>query len=95
MRDKADEMYRRFGKLEGKRCKDCIHLCSYSQSRTWYKCELYGISRSEATDWGKNYTSCGFFNVDARGMNPVYKQIRERTKDDNKPLPDQMTMFDC
>lgn len=46
---KIEAMYHYFGHGEGK-CGDCSNLCTYTASRTWYKCKVYGESNSEATD---------------------------------------------
>ena len=43
--------YRRmYGYDESHRCGDCVHLVKTVANRTYYKCELIGISASEATD---------------------------------------------
>ena len=43
--------YRRmYGYDEAHRCGDCRHLVKKEANRTFYKCELIGISASEATD---------------------------------------------
>ena len=43
--------YRRmYGYDEAHRCGDCRHLVKKETNRTFYKCELIGISASEATD---------------------------------------------
>ena len=42
---------RLYGYDENKRCGDCRYLCKTStNSHTFYKCNLIGISASEATD---------------------------------------------
>ncbi len=54
-------MFKRYGRGEpGKTCKNCKHFFSYRHGkRVFYKCELFGISRSEATDWRGKYPACG------------------------------------
>ena len=43
--------YRRmYGYDESHRCADCVHLVKTVANRTFYKCELIGLSASEATD---------------------------------------------
>lgn len=56
-----DGMYQLFGRGNGK-CKNCSHLCSYTANRTWYKCEIWGVSSSESSDWRLSYDACGLFN---------------------------------
>lgn len=53
---RMQEMY---GTTKGKQCKTCKHLCSYKQSRTWYKCGLWIQSASQATDIRLKDTACG------------------------------------
>lgn len=53
-----------FGTVDGKTCKTCKHLCSYTQSRTWYKCELWIKSKSTATDIRLRDTACGKYEED-------------------------------
>lgn len=47
------------GKLEGKTCKSCNHCIKYRyHDRTYYKCELWYLSNSEATDIRLKNTTC-------------------------------------
>ena len=46
------------GLLPGKTCGTCKHCVGYRQSRTWYKCELWIVSASSATDIRKKNTAC-------------------------------------
>jgi len=52
-------MYRRHGKTPGKKCKTCAHLKRYEYGHTYYKCVLYGLSASSATDWRLKWDACG------------------------------------
>lgn len=61
---KIDVMHHLFGKVEGKRCADCPHLCKNVYNRTYYKCDCYGQSNSVATDWAKSWTACGLIDGD-------------------------------
>ena len=50
-RETIKTRYRRmYGYDEAHRCGDCRHLVKTEANRTYYKCELIGISASEATD---------------------------------------------
>ena len=49
---------------EGKRCRGCAHFLSFLVNRRWYKCEAYGVSCSEATDWGGKWPACGLYTED-------------------------------
>ena len=93
-------MHRLFGKTEGQRCKDCDHLIRYKANRTYYKCQWYGESSSEATDWRLKYDACGLFNKPNGDIHmdvPVYKAERTRTHRsvlDNYECDGQMSIED-
>lgn len=55
---KIEAMYHYFGCGTG-HCADCEHLIRKVYDRTYYKCEVYGDSNSEATDWRKSWPACG------------------------------------
>ena len=55
-----------YGITEGKTCKTCKHLCSYTQSRWWYKCGLWIRSASQATDIRLKDTACGKYEEDTQ-----------------------------
>ena len=61
---KIHAMHKRFGTCGLLRCKGCCHLIGGKyHDRQYYKCELYGLSHSEATDWRLSYQACGMYNV--------------------------------
>ena len=68
---KIEAMYREYGICDGQICGDCCNLSSYTQSRTWYKCEAYGVSNSEATDWAKRNMACGLFDIPFDKVNRI------------------------
>lgn len=51
---KRETIKSRFRKMYGfdeeHRCANCIHLIASKRDRTYYKCEVMGVSASEATD---------------------------------------------
>ena len=62
---KSEAMYFLFGREEGKKCKDCPHIVRHGWgNRNYIKCEMYGNSNSEATDWALSWTACGLINGD-------------------------------
>ena len=68
---KHELMYSLFGKSEDK-CKDCKHYTSYRyHDKRYRKCEVYGLTCSEATDWKANSDACGLFNKDTQHENIV------------------------
>lgn len=76
---KIDAMHTQYGKRSGKLCKDCDYLCSYTANRRWYKCRMYGVSSSEATDWRLSYVACGLIDHPGQEIDPRYT-VLERLK---------------
>lgn len=61
---KFERMWAMYGKREDKTCGACAHLVTFGAEKspaTYFKCERYGISSSEATDWRKKWTACGLW----------------------------------
>ena len=73
---KIELMHKLFGKLPGRTCKECDHLCSFTASHKWYKCENYGETSSEATDWRLKWSACGLIDIPKRLEVPVVKMLR-------------------
>ena len=62
---KVEAMYFLFGREGEKKCISCPHLLRHRwNDRTYFKCEMYGDSNSEATDWALSWTACGLINGD-------------------------------
>lgn len=87
-------MYKLFGfcKETGKHCKDCEHLLKHVANRTYYKCECYGDTSSEASDWRVGSPACGLFNKPYNG-NPVIRMVTT-APDPEEQIEGQMTIFD-
>jgi hypothetical protein len=45
-------------------CRGCVHLVRVGH-RGWMKCEIYGITGSEASDWRAKWPACGLFTAPA------------------------------
>ena len=89
---KIHAMHKRFGTCGVFRCKDCDHLLkNRPTNRVCYKCELYGDTSSEATDWRLAYQACGMYNmpVDLDKWETVLEQIKHSPKPE-PPLEGQM-----
>lgn len=71
---KIDMMHSMFGRIEGHSCKECSNL--RGSPGDYYKCNVYGSSFSESTDWVQKWTACGLFNKDYDGI-PI-KEIVKR-----------------
>lgn len=76
---KIAAMHKYFGVSElSATCRQCGHLMRVQAgNRHVYKCEMYGDSASEATDWRLGYTACGWFGKD---VPPFYTPLIEVLK---------------
>lgn len=86
-------MHKRFGTCGVFRCKDCDHLIGGKyHDKQLYKCELYGLTHSEATDWRLSYQACGMYNM-PQNMDrwvPMIEQIRHAPKGQEPPIEGQI-----
>lgn len=73
--EKIEIMYRNFGKTEGEICRNCFHVVKNEMGKTYNKCECYGLSSSEATDFPMMVTACGLFNKET-DVKDIYKGNR-------------------
>lgn len=56
---KYKTMQQQYGELSGKKCGDCAHCVRVRHNRkNFYKCELWHISSSEATDIRLKNVAC-------------------------------------
>lgn len=94
---KINAMYKLYGCVSWRTCKDCPYLIGYDyHGRHYYKCKAYGNTASEATDWRLYYHACGLIVM---GMPtdhiPVLYRLKHGARgNDNQPIPGQITMFD-
>ena len=58
---KIDAMYNYYGRGVGL-CKNCQHFTRKEWGRVYRKCQVYGDSNSEATDWRAGYQACGLID---------------------------------
>lgn len=49
------------GTIEGYKCKECKHLVKRRYAGTYYKCELWQMTNSAASDIRLKNTACGKF----------------------------------
>lgn len=93
---KIDIMHQMFGESE-RLCKDCGHFLRMRyRDKLYRKCEVYGVTNSEASDWKASYQACGLFNKPYPYAG--YKVIRYVTPDrktevDNEPLEGQLDLL--
>lgn len=69
---KIDAMHTLYGTRPGRTCAECEYLCSYLRNRRYYKCKMYGVSLSEATNWRLSYEACGQIDRPGQVIDPRY-----------------------
>lgn len=93
---KIDAMHQFYGKdPEERKCAECEFLLHGRYHDKWYyKCEVYGCSHSESTDWRKSYGACGLIGKAFPEGDTRIKDVvsRERPKEE-EPMPGQLSMF--
>lgn len=84
---KIDLMHKLFGKSRnGLLCSECKHFYRKDARGTLRrKCEVYGDSNSEATDWKATYPACGLAPDKPYSGKPVV-ELSSRGKEPAKPL---------
>lgn len=93
---KLAAMHKEYGKSYGNKCAGCQQLVCYEarSGRRWYKCQAYGESAAESTDWAKSWPACGLYGqpVD-KGRTPLLERLKHAKRPDNKPIEGQISMF--
>ena len=88
---KHELMYQLFGKADGL-CKNCKHYRYHDYNR--HKCEVYGDTRSEASDFAGNRQACGLFpDKPYNGRNVIELVHRGKEKEDYS-VEGQLSLFD-
>lgn len=94
---KIDLMHRIFGVSDGHACRECSNLVKGRyHDRILTKCNVYGLTHSEASDWAGRWQACGAFNQ-AINMGPIIRDVvpdRRQKETDSSPLDGQM-MMEC
>ena len=90
---KHELMYEMFGRTAGKTCRDCEN-CGLHEvgNRTVYKCEVYGVTWSAATDWAIGKEACGMFDKQWDGK-PIVR-LRMAKNDCRVVLDGQVSLFE-
>lgn len=92
---KIEAMHRYYGVDPGRRiCDDCQHLVRYEAgNKVVYKCALYGLSHSEATDWRKKWEACALISHDTNeDWTPIIELLRHEPRRHNVPLDGQISI---
>lgn len=74
---KIRAMHARFGRSDGI-CGDCPHFVRYRyHDRILLKCEAYGLTHSEATDWRVKWSACGMKDLSVPDdYIPVFDRVK-------------------
>ena len=91
---KIQAMYERFGRYGVGACRDCCHFVTGRyHDKILRKCDVYGLTHSEATDWAGKYAACGQFNKPYKG-GPIIELLKYGPRrQNNSPVDGQMDMF--
>lgn len=88
-------MHRLFGVSDGHTCRECSNFVKGKyHDRMLYKCKVYGMTHSAASDWAGRWQACGAFNQ-AINRGPIIRDVvpdRRQKETDSSPLDGQMMM---
>lgn len=92
---KQDLMYSLFGQADGQ-CKGCEHFIRFKyHDKNRRKCEVYGDTRSEASDWAGKWQACGLFPDKPYNGRPVIEIVkRGQSKQEPMQCEGQITIGD-
>ena len=93
---KIHAMHKRFDTCGVFHCATCSHLIGGKyHDRQYYKCELYGVTHGESTDWRLSNQACGMYNVpqDMDKWVPVLEQIKHAPRSPEPPLEGQIRII--
>ena len=93
---KIDLMHHLYGKAEPHKCRDCSNLITGGyHDKTFRKCKVYGLTRSEASDWAVKYTACRMINKEYTGR-PIIELVKHNSSRSmaEVPLDGQIKMED-
>lgn len=84
---KIDAMHHFYGYGSGF-CGECPHF----REKARFKCAVYGITASEATDWRKSWIACGLIDKPFPGDEKrIFERITRDQRQDEQ-LPGQIIM---
>ena len=89
---KIEAMRERFGPGPGT-CGECSHFVKGQyRTKTLQKCEVYGMTHSEASDWAQKWEACGLKNKPYTGKQIIDELKREPKEEVEEQIPGQMTI---
>lgn len=85
-------MHQIFGVCHGMHiCAECSNFVSGRyHDKILRKCEVYGLTHSEASDWAKRWEACGMFNKEYNGR-PII-EVKTGGKKKLEPIDGQEVM---
>lgn len=87
-------MYDLFGRCNGRTCGECSNFVSGRyHNKILRKCQVYGLSHSEATDWAKSCPACGMFNREWSGRKIIEQKKHFSNFRPEEPIEGQMDLF--
>lgn len=100
---KIDAMHKYFGVAPGEHCKGCCHCISGQyRGKNYRKCDVYGMTHSEATDWAQSWLACGLYNKPYSGerimgralYDATNRRTAERREAEAAPIDGQIDLFE-
>ncbi len=92
MKKKIGLMREKFGACDGHRCKECSNFVTGKYNdMTLRKCQVYGLTHSEASDWAGKWPACGMFGKEYIGR-PIIELRRGIKKPPPEPLEGQIML---
>lgn len=92
MNRKIEAMHSMYGTSKGK-CGECSHFVKFQyRTKTLQKCEIYGMTNSEATDWAQKWDACGLKNQPYAGKQIIDELKRSPKEKVEEQLPGQMSI---
>ena len=91
---KIEAMHILYGTGEGF-CDDCPFFREgWYHDRHYFKCVVYGMTHSEATDWRRKYAACGLKHKETRpDERPVIDRLRgQKTHEEEEQIEGQISM---
>ena len=89
---KYEAMYIVYGKDPDHRCGQCSNFIRFEyRGMNLQKCNGYGLTHSEASDWRQFWAACGMYNKPFEGQRPLIECLTRKATD-NSPIEGQMKL---
>lgn len=89
---KIDAMHELFGACSGRKCKECPNFIKFRYHDVMLrKCNAYGLTHSEASDWAGKWEACGLFGKEYVGR-PIMQTLA-RSKSAAPEIDGQLDIF--